>query len=320
MSRRLVIGAAAIAFALALPACALAAEASTPATQTYDLSFTLPTVGVSGCTVCHADPNLVRVDDAETTTTSIYTDPAEFAETAHADTLCTGCHVDFAFETPHANVEGDDWREVAGSACKSCHDQAFSAVTAGAHSPTSEPGVSAEQARAARVAAGKPAEVPICGDCHGSHDIQYLDVERWEESTATADTAEAAREGRADMHSQGLEICGSCHVAEAGNYADYYHGAAYQEGAPDAPACWDCHGTHEMLPADDLESPVHPNNLIETCGKCHDDVNEEYVEYAQLVHRKDEVEDEIPLYTILGDVKAAIQGAFDAVAGLFTQG
>lgn len=319
MSRRLVIGVAAVALFFVLPACAVAAEASAPATQTYDLSFTLPTVGVSGCTVCHADPNLVRIQ-GETTTTSIFTDPTEFAESAHAEVLCTGCHVDFAFETPHANVEGDDWQEVAGSACKSCHDQAFSAVTSGAHSPTTQPGVSAAEARAARVAEGKPPEVPICGDCHGSHEIAYLDVERWEESTATADAAEAARQGRAAMHSQGLEICGGCHVRETEEYSDYYHGAAYQEGEPDAPACWDCHGTHQMLPASDPDSPVHPNNLIETCGKCHDDPNEAYVEYAELVHRKDEVEDEIPLYTILASVQEAIQGAVDTVTGWFTVG
>jgi cytochrome b subunit of formate dehydrogenase len=35
--------------------------------------------------------------------------------------------------------------------------------------------------------------------------------------------------------------------------------------------CWDCHGSHTIIKSSLGESPVHPSNLIETCGKCHDD-------------------------------------------------
>lgn len=315
MTRRFIVFLAAAAVALALPSIALGEESSKEATPTYDLSFTLPTVGVSGCQVCHADPNLVKISGE--TTSSIYTDPAAFAETAHKDVICTGCHVDFAYKTPHLNAADEEqWREIAGNECKTCHQATFAEISSGSHTPATQPGVSTEQVEAERIAEGKPAQVPNCADCHGSHDIQYLDVERWETS-GTVEVQEAAAEGAAEMHGKGLEICGNCHVDYAGAYADYYHGAAYQAGAPDAPACWDCHGAHEMLPASDKDSPVNPAHLVETCGRCHDDVNEEYVEYAQLIHGREEIESEVEVFKIFNAARDAIRGAVDTVASWF---
>ncbi len=135
--------------------------------------------------------------------------------------------------------------------------------------------------------------------------------------SGTAEVQQAAQDGAAAMHGTGDEMCGSCHEDQTTTYADYYHGAAYREGAPDAPACWDCHGAHEMLPASDLRSPVNPANLEETCGKCHDDPNEDYVEYAKLVHSKEQVEEEVPLYTIWESARAAVDDAIQTVGSWF---
>jgi hypothetical protein len=172
---------------------------------------------------------------------------------------------------------------------------------------------------AAREAKGLPAETPTCGQCHGSHDIRYIDLDRWETS-GTAQQVQAAKEGSLIMHEQGLEICGQCHVDYTESYLDYYHGAAYQRGAIDAPACWDCHGAHEMLPASDIRSPVNEANLEETCGRCHDDVNEDYVEYAQLIHNRDAVRSDIPIYGFIQSTRTAIQGAFETVSSWFGEG
>jgi hypothetical protein len=300
---------------LAVPVYAWAADASTTPTATYDLSFTLPTVGVSGCTVCHADPNLVRPSGE--TTVSLYVGPEVMAGTAHEGVLCTGCHIDFAFKIPHENVEnGSDWRSVAKSSCKNCHPSQAGEVAIGSHSPSGVPGESASEAAARRVASGKPPTVPACGDCHGSHEIPFMDVEA-QETSGTAESIEAAQKGQAATHVSGLEMCGQCHEEYTESYADYYHGAAYQEGALDAPACWDCHGAHQMLPASDRRSPVNPANLIETCGQCHDDANEEYVEYAELIHGREDVEDEIPIYTFWESTRATIEGAVETMSSWF---
>lgn len=300
----------AFALAFALVSAASAAEttstkaakpkSSTTASRTYDLDFTLPTQGKSGCTVCHADKNLVRVQSGSTV--SLYVDVAVLGTSAHKDVACTSCHVDFAYKTPHINVKkGDDWRSVAKLACKNCHKQEFSDFASSAHSPAGKPGQSAAQTAREREAAGKPTTTPLCGDCHGGHDIPSK-----EDSAALA-----------AYHKRGLDICGRCHDKEARGYADYYHGAAYRRGAPDAPACWDCHGTHQVLSAKDRNSMVNESQLVPTCGKCHKAVDENYTTYARLIHRKPQELEANPVWAAYDKTRAAIRVAFTNIASWF---
>lgn len=264
-----------------------AATASAAATRTYDLDFTLPTAGKSGCLVCHGDPNLAKI--GVETTSSIYVDVARLQKSAHAeDTPCTGCHLDFAYTSPHKQIEGgDDWAAAAKLACKNCHKDAFSAYANGMHSPAGKPGQTPDETVKARVAAGKPANVPLCGDCHGGHTIPSMD-------DTPAMTAQ---------HLTGYDMCGTCHIEAAASYSDYYHGAAYRRGSLDAPSCWDCHGYHEILAVDDRRSPVHPSRLAETCGQagCHDNVDEQFLEYAKLIHGHDALRDANPVFSLTRD-------------------
>jgi cytochrome b subunit of formate dehydrogenase len=39
------------------------------------------------------------------------------------------------------------------------------------------------------------------------------------------------------------------------------------------PICSDCHGGHDILPPSAKRSKVHPVNLPQTCGKCHEDLS-----------------------------------------------
>ena len=266
----------------AVPAVALA--------QDYDMDFTLPTAGKSGCMVCHADENLIRLKGDNFVT--YWVDPKTLDSSAHNAIMCTGCHVDFAFKAPH-NINQTDWRATAKLSCKNCHETQFEAYGKGAHSITVRPGEKVDPAAPQK---------PLCGDCHGAHAIQTL-----------TDNPK----GQAAMHLDGWEVCGRCHSKEWNSYADYYHGAAYRRGAIDAPACWDCHGSHEMLPSSDRKSMTHPNNLEETCGKCHDGVSAEYVQYAGLVHKKAEVLDSNPVYSFIQQTKEAVTGLFGSLKALF---
>jgi hypothetical protein len=49
------------------------------------------------------------------------------------------------------------------------------------------------------------------------------------------------------------------------------HGMSHRMGASDAASCASCHGSHDMVPVKQLDSPVFKLNLPQTCGKCHDD-------------------------------------------------
>ncbi len=64
--------------------------------------------------------------------------------------------------------------------------------------------------------------------------------------------------------------CGRCHAKETKAYGAGIHGMKKKLGDPLAPSCGDCHGpTHQVLPAADPASPVHPLNISRTCGSCH---------------------------------------------------
>lgn len=252
--------------------------------QEYDLSFTLPTAGKSGCMVCHADKNLVRIQGDRVY--SYYVDPQAFAAGPHATIMCTGCHLDFAYKAPHDTADGQ-WRRTARLACKNCHLEQWNAYSAGVHSLAVQPGESTTTAAAENK--------PLCGDCHGSHQIAKL-----------TDNPK----GKAELHRRGYEVCGRCHQQYWDSYADYYHGAAYRRGATDAPACWQCHGYHDILPSNNRRSKVHKARLAETCGACHPNVNETYISYAEFVHRKADIVAANPMAAFVNRAWEEIRSVF----------
>jgi len=65
--------------------------------------------------------------------------------------------------------------------------------------------------------------------------------------------------------------CLSCHEKETKQYATSIHSVSHQMGGNDAASCTSCHGTHDMVPVKQLDSPVFKLNLAKTCGTCHDD-------------------------------------------------
>ncbi len=65
--------------------------------------------------------------------------------------------------------------------------------------------------------------------------------------------------------------CGTCHDDAAEEYRGSTHDLARIRGDQKAATCVDCHGSHAVLPVDDLAAPVHPANIPILCGRCHAD-------------------------------------------------
>ncbi len=64
--------------------------------------------------------------------------------------------------------------------------------------------------------------------------------------------------------------CVTCHAQAAALYDVSVHAEARRAQAQSvAAACKDCHGSHEIKPVSDPESPTHHLNLPATCGRCH---------------------------------------------------
>jgi hypothetical protein len=273
-------------------ASTIATVASTPATAStsvtggkgsYALDFTLPTFGKSGCLVCHADRNLVVAKGDSTQ--SFWIDENAYGHSAHAGIICTGCHIDYGYNSPHGQA-GGDWRAVAKQACKNCHESEFHDWSVGAHAVSP-------------VGVGKPdpkaASKPLCGDCHGSHDMPRL-----KNNPA----------GQAQVRAQAEKMCGrsGCHADYWANFNDYYHGAAYKAGAADAPTCWTCHGAHTVLRSTDRFAPTNVANLggKNSCGTdgCHQDAGPAYVSYAPMIHGRDKIVSANPIVKFLTSVFA----------------
>jgi len=75
--------------------------------------------------------------------------------------------------------------------------------------------------------------------------------------------------------------CAPCHESAALNeqydlptgqlqsFVDSYHGLKSRAGDKTVANCASCHHAHLILPADDVNSSVNPENLPGTCGGCH---------------------------------------------------
>jgi nitrate/TMAO reductase-like tetraheme cytochrome c subunit len=72
--------------------------------------------------------------------------------------------------------------------------------------------------------------------------------------------------------------CASCHDAEAAKYHDSIHAWAKEKAGltASAPACADCHGTHDIKGPGEPTSRVSRPNIPATCGACHKGVVEQY--------------------------------------------
>ncbi len=124
-----------------------------------------------------------------------------------------------------------------------------------------------------------------CFDCHDDNELTGVDA-KGNEYSLFVDKAnyEISIHGDMDCQSCHADIdelphaeklskvdCGTCHSDESEEYQ--WHGHLKRSENKDTPTCSDCHGSHYILAASDKRSKVHPVNLPQTCGKCHENVD-----------------------------------------------
>ena len=133
-------------------------------------------------------------------------------------------------------------------------------------------GLLAQPARQGASRAGGPAA--NCQDCHGgAHEIL------------------AADDAKSPVNHANIPVtCGRCHgqkfLMESNgesaqpfiSYQESVHGRAVEKGSTKAAVCTDCHGAHEILPANDAKSPIYKFNVPATCGKCHAAVEKTFMQ------------------------------------------
>ncbi len=139
-------------------------------------------------------------------------------------------------------------------------------------------------------------ELPVCNDCHSAHTIRRTDETGF----------------KLDI----MAKCGRCHEKISESYFDTYHGKVSQLGYTKTAKCYDCHGSHDILAADDPKSHLSRANVLKTCQKCHQGATRRFAGYLTHATHHDSKKYPFLFYTFWGMTSLLI-GTF-LVGGLHT--
>jgi len=181
----------------------------------------------------------------------------DLSKSMHDGFECLDCHSDKDTD-PHR----EDSEFVVGcEGCRDCHDDA-----------------SEEYQAHGRAVIGECSDMPKCSDCHGDHDVLSSGMKASKTHPSNVSNTCAKCHENLDMVKQ-YDIM-SDHPATV--YESSVHGQATEGGVLDAATCNDCHGVggsgHMILHAADVESAISHFNIPETCGKCHPEETQAYLE------------------------------------------
>jgi formate dehydrogenase gamma subunit len=212
------------------------------------------------CMSCH-------IENPEVAGQTIYGTPfmQSFQDSVHGKALfecnpeapsCVDCHGSHEVARAADQISHVSRGEIVTS-CSQCHQEAAEDYLHSVH---------------AEVFSKGNLDAPVCTDCHGEHNIlHHADPDS---PVAPANLAE--------------QVCGDCHGSvklterygldsdRVDTFEDSFHGLAARGGAVEVVNCASCHGYHDVRTEDDPESLIHPDNLANTCGACHEGANERF--------------------------------------------
>ncbi len=262
----------------------------TYATSTHGILHDRGDLDAPACTGCHGD-HLIRKND----------DPAAKTYVSNIPALCAECHgeggkaevrykgdVEHMVDNYNHSVHGVALSEgglVVSASCTDCH-------TAHHVLPQKDVNSSISRAKIAETCArchkgiyetfktsihftGEPRDgipLPMCDDCHTSHEITRADAAGFEREIVTT--------------------CGHCHEKVTESYFETFHGKVVKLGYTDTAKCQDCHGAHNILPPIDPKSTLSRDNIVGTCAQCHPGSHRQFAGY--LTHATHHDKDKYP--------------------------
>lgn len=156
---------------------------------------------------------------------------------------CVDCHTnhrELPSDDPNSSVHPDNLNKT----CSECHLGIFNTFQSSIHSPE---------------ITDTEKDLPRCNDCHLSHAIERVD--------------------ESDFRQKTLFQCGKCHEEVTETYFDTFHGKVSKLGSEGTAKCFDCHGSHNILPPENPESTLSRQNIIATCKECHPNSNRKFAGY-----------------------------------------
>jgi cytochrome b subunit of formate dehydrogenase len=156
---------------------------------------------------------------------------------------CADCHTahkGLPPDNPASSVNPDN---ISGT-CGKCHFGIHEVFDNSVHSP---------------LVTKTDKKLPTCEDCHSAHTIKRTDKDQFRTEILTS--------------------CGKCHEKIATTYFDTYHGKVSLLGSQKAAKCSDCHGSHDIMPIDNINSKLSRKNILTTCQKCHPNATTSFTRY-----------------------------------------
>ncbi len=235
-----------------LPLLALAVLVSNLAT----LPAAEPPIQNTDCILCHEDQTLTKTN-AQGLEVSLFVDAGLLSNSVHRANLCVHCHPDITGEHPDNEVPAKPANCVGCHESREDHEQAAREYTTSIHGSSHTQGAFA---------------AATCGNCHGNHAIIPV-----------------RNPGSPVFKLNLASTCAQCHTNQAmaekfhikypqvaAQYQDSIHGRKLAQGLVVAPSCADCHGVHDIKRSTIPGSPIAPENVAKTCGKCHLGVEQTY--------------------------------------------
>ncbi|MCE2969032.1 MAG: hypothetical protein LW847_02185 [Burkholderiales bacterium] len=152
---------------------------------------------------------------------------------------CHGAHGILAPDNPKSRVSSANVTDTCGN----CHQRAKIVFGHGVHGKLHQQG---------------DKNAPTCVSCHAAHDNRSAGENDWQVAVAGQ--------------------CGDCHQEYMQSFKLSYHGKVTQLGYA-AATCASCHGAHDILPASNPNSPIAPENRLQTCRKCHQEATARFASW-----------------------------------------
>jgi predicted CXXCH cytochrome family protein len=228
------------------------------------------------CKTCHDDPNIKELDSgfhnkikcSDCHTKHDIRPAKEFAQTQTE--ACLKCHTNKNVQAYRTSIHSD--KKVG---CESCHIGGHNVKAITKNDVESTCGKCHGQHQKnfnnsihETVLRGGNKNAPTCTDCHGSHRII---------SSKMSIQSESCLKCHLDPKLFPGEGKGSAKfVAE---YKTSIHASIMKNGQ-EAAACSDCHGNHMIQNPSNPEASTTRTRLPETCGKCHKDIVDKFLNSA----------------------------------------
>ena len=236
------------------------------------------------CQDCHGAHDIVKVND-----------PRSRVYKMHLPFTCAVCHQNPGTHSVDSAYSSDEYMDsmhgrgllldglIVAPSCVDCHGKSHNIMrTTAADSPINHANVPKtcgkchvgieevynKSIHGQLLVAGDP-RGPVCVDCHSAHKI--------------------GKPGERSFKTQSDNNCGRCHKDRLVRYRETYHGKAIELGSDRVAACYDCHGSHDVVRASNPSSPINGANILGTCQKCHTNATAKFTQYQAHGDHSDKV-------------------------------